>query len=915
MAVWPCGSTVRHNPVFADKRPMWRRSPALGWRWTALLALGVAATVAYSVVPRSPASELGLFDGIVALAVIASVFGWRRARANERVAWLCSSLALAGFLAGQLIWWQYPATGLGPFQSAADAFFLLSCLPFAIAAASLASAREPDRDRSAWLDAGILTAVAGVVSWYVLMEPHVRNPALGSVSKLVAIAHPLADVLVLGFVLRLVLSRNARDRSAMSFATGVSLILVTNLVFYGQNLPESFRPGSAADAAWLLGYLLIGFAALHPSTEQAVRSNDREAGRGRLGLVLSAVVIPVVVLALELGRRDLVGLNTLTIAVCVSMLVITLAAVRSLRFLGRARQAEVHRGEARLSALILHSADAIFLVDRDCRIAFASPSAADLWGRRAKALLGASILDSFVEEHREAVARQLDNLVAMAAGATVPLEGRVRAEGGQVRELEGIARNLLEDENVRAIVVTMRDTTSRRELEQQLERRAFQDELTGLANRALFADRLDHALNRTARDSDVRIAVLFVDLDDFKAVNDGMGHGAGDEVIRGVAERIRTCVRPGDTVARLGGDEFAVLLEDIPSTSHVSSLAQRLLEVLQLPIDVTGVSLAVPASVGVTFATRDSTVESLLRDADIAMYSAKSQGKSRVAMFDATLGDVAVQRLALKVELPEALRSDQFRLVYQPIKDVRSGDLRGFEALIRWHHPQRGLVSPGEFIPAAEETGMIVDIGRWVLEQACDQAVFWNRRSPDPLSISVNVSGLQLRQTGFTDELRRILETTGLAASLLTLELTESILVEHQRVESILGELRAIGVGIAIDDFGTGYSSLSYLQQFPATSINVDRSFVAALADRGEVGLVRSILSIGDALGLTTVAEGVETVEQLEALRALGCDRAQGFLLGRPQAAGEIDDMLEVIRMARTAEWRSAAAVSASDSG
>ncbi len=596
--------------------------------------------------------------------------------------------------------------------------------------------------------------------------------------------------------------------------------------------------------------------------------------------------MPEVVLARDLSHRGLIGLDTPTVVVAASTLLIALAAVRIMRSL-----------EARLSALIFHSTDAIFLVDRDGRIAFASPSAEELRGRSAGDLLGTSLLDSFVEDDRERVARELGKLVAMPRGTTVPLEGRAHSREGQVRVLEGVARNLLEDENVRAVVVTMRDTTRRHELERQLQRRAFQDGLTGLANRALFVDRLEHAIKRSLRDPELGIAVLFLDLDDFKAVNDGMGHAAGDQVIRGVAERIRSCVRPGDTVARLGGDEFTVLVEGLSSVTAATSLAQRLLEVLQLPIDVDGVSLAVPVSVGVTFATRASTAESLLRDADIAMYTAKSEGKARVVVFDATLRDVAVQRLALKVELPEALRLEQFRLAYQTIVDTRTRDIRGFEALIRWQHPESGLMLPGQFIPAAEETGAIVDIGRWALEEACRQAIRWNRKWPEPLSINVNVSALQLHQPGFDDELREILRSTGLDPSLLVLELTESVLVKQHRVETILDELRAIGVGIAIDDFGTGYSSLSYLQRFPVTSIKVDRSFVADLSTERKAGIVQSILSIGDAFDLTTVAEGVETPEQLEVLARLGCDRAQGFLLGRPLWPGEIDGTLEIKRM------------------
>jgi EAL domain-containing protein (putative c-di-GMP-specific phosphodiesterase class I) len=328
------------------------------------------------------------------------------------------------------------------------------------------------------------------------------------------------------------------------------------------------------------------------------------------------------------------------------------------------------------------------------------------------------------------------------------------------------------------------------------------------------------------------------------------------------------------------------------------------IEVLTLPIDVKGVGMAVSASVGVTYATHESSVESLLRDADIAMYSAKGKGKGRVEVFDTALRDEAVRRLALRLELPAALRENQFRVVYQPITRVSDERLTGFEALIRWQHPKHGLIRPAEFIPAAEETGMIVDLGRWILGQACIQTADWNRRRPDPLSISVNVSGLQLHQPGFADEVRRTLENTGLAAAHLTLELTESILVKHQRVEAILMELRTLGVGIAIDDFGTGYSSLSYLQQFPATSIKIDRTFVSGLDGAADSGLARSVLAIGKALNLTTVAEGVETAEQLAALRELGCDRAQGFLFGRPQTAGEIEGMLETRRMVDSAEFR-----------
>jgi len=876
--------------------------PALppGWKWLALFGFALAATLAYVVVPHSRTAGAGIFDGIVLLGVFAAGAGWHQSSGRERSAWFWAIASLAGFLAGELVWLRAPNAGLGPFHSAGNTIFTASCLPLAVAAVLLVAARERDGDRSAWLEAGVVTAAVGVVTWDVLIAHYFRGPHLSTTAQIVGVAPPAANVLALGLVMRFVMSRRAHDWSSVAFATGATLMLVANLLLYRDTTGAGFQPGKKLDGLLLLSCLLVGFAAPHLPWKRRSRPRRETLGRARFSLVLIAVFVPDVMLARGLDHRHLDGLNTLTVATCMSMLVIALAATSLVRLFRRVREAEVHRGEARLSALILHSADAIFLIDEEYRISFTSPSGEVLCGRNAGTLNGASFLDAFVEEHQGAVAHQLKNLATMAPGATVPLEGHAPGNGRQVRMLEGTGQNLLEDENIRAIVITLRDTTSQHELEQQLERRAFHDDLTGLANRALFAERLAHAVKRNGRESADRFAVLFIDLDDFKAVNDGMGHGAGDELIRGVADRIRASVRPADTVARLGGDEFAVLLEDTASLEVATTLAERLLETLQLPIDVLGVGLAVPASVGVTFATKDSTAETLLRDADIAMYSAKSQGKGRVAVFDTRLHDVAVRRLALKVELPEALRSDQFRVAYQPIRRIADQSLCGFEALVRWHHPKRGLISPGEFIPAAENTGLIVELGRWVLGKACEEAVFWNRRSPEPLFISVNVSGLQLHRPGFVEDMSKILETTGLDPKLLNLELTESILVKNQRVEGILDELRTIGVGIAIDDFGTGYSSLSYLQDFPATSIKVDRSFVNALVDRGEVGLVRSIISIADALGLTTLAEGVETLEQLDVLRSLGCDLAQGFLLGRPQAEGEITGMLEIERMSRT---------------
>ena len=790
--------------------------------------------------------------------------------------------------------------------------------PFAYVAVMMLMRQEAKKLRLAnYLD-GVMAALAAAALFTAFAFQTTVKAAGGSpASVAINLVYPAGDVLLFVLVLFGIVLLPVGRRSRWYLMGAACLVNTSGDIC-------ALFPGLAASrfgfvdnaVAWPLSLFLLSLAVWLPSKLPNAELDEFKPGFRLSSLAAGSALLVLLFASLggHIDRAALV-LVTATLATAGIRAALSLAQLRKLTeerhesallaermqraeerhesalLAERMQRAEARRGEERLSALILNSADAIYLVDGDCRISFASPGAATLLESGGESQLGQTLFDSFVTDSRQSIVRQLANLVAMATGATVPLEAHVRTGGGQVRAVEGTACNLLEDTSVHGIVVTLRDVTARAELEEQLTRRALHDDLTDLPNRALFADRVAHALDSAAREPHLHAAVLFVDLDDFKAVNDGMGHSAGDELIRGVATRIRSGLRPSDTLARLGGDEFAVLVERVPSLEYANDVAQRILELLQLPIDVAGVSLAVPASVGVTLAVKGSDVESLLRDADIAMYTAKSKGKGRIEMFDETLRELATQRLALKIDLPEALRLGQFRLDYQPIQTVSDQKIVGFEALIRWHHPTRGIVPPGEFIPAAEQSGLIVEIGRWVLEQACQQAVTWNAASGHPFSMSVNVSAVQLHSPGFTDLLRNVLEATGLPPDLLTIELTESVLVEHNRVFRILEELRTIGVNIAIDDFGTGYSSLSYLQKFPVTSVKVDRSFVAELTT-GDPGLVRSIISLAEALGLTTIAEGVETAGQLEALTALDCDLSQGFYIGYPQAPDKIDALL-----------------------
>jgi diguanylate cyclase len=434
------------------------------------------------------------------------------------------------------------------------------------------------------------------------------------------------------------------------------------------------------------------------------------------------------------------------------------------------------------------------------------------------------------------------------------------------------------------------------ERERELRHQAFHDPLTGLANRALFADRVGHALARGRRPA--QVSVLLADLDDFKLVNDTLGHQAGDALLAAVAERLRASVLPGDTVARLGGDEFAVLLEDIDPDDDARLVAQRIADALEHPFVVAGRDVLVRASIGVAVNDGHRDGDALLRDADVAMYEAKRQGKGRYAVFEATLAAASLRQLRLKTDLTVVLDRAQLFLNYQPIVSLTTGRVVGFEALLRWTHPELGPISPDAFIPLAEDNGSILPIGRWLLQQACVQAARWQRLRPigsRPLRMAVNVSGCQLIDPQLLPTVSTALRAARLDPELLTLEITEStLLADRQLAIEQLAALRALGVGIAIDDFGTGYSGMSRLRDYPITTVKVDKTFTSGLTGGGDQAtvLMASIQQLGQGLGLHLIAEGVETEQQLATLRALGYTEGQGYLFSRPVPPGVIDDLV-----------------------
>ena len=420
---------------------------------------------------------------------------------------------------------------------------------------------------------------------------------------------------------------------------------------------------------------------------------------------------------------------------------------------------------------------------------------------------------------------------------------------------------------------------------------AFHDSLTGLASRALFTTRMERAFAGAPHG----VAALFVDLDRFKVVNDSMGHAAGDLLLQGVAERIQRCLRKGDTAARLGGDEFAVLLPSVGGVEEVVPVAQRILDAVREPFDLGGKEIYISSSIGIAFAeTGGHDAEELMVRADLAMYQAKKQGKDRFEVFQPAMQDEFQAALRMEADLRRAIVRHEFQLRYQPIVHLRTKEITGLEALVRWEHPERGTIPPLDFIPLAEETGMIVPIGEWVLREACRQAARWNERRDRPLTVSVNLSAIQLDQGNLPALVSSVLADTGLAAKLLVIELTESLLVDH-RPSTLrqLEEVKMLGVRLAIDDFGTGYSSLAYLRRFPVDIIKIDKSFVDDVGDEpAAAALTHGIIQLGQALNLSTIAEGIEDAEQLSELAGGNCELGQGYYFAEPLSEHAMSELL-----------------------
>jgi diguanylate cyclase (GGDEF)-like protein/PAS domain S-box-containing protein len=997
-----------------------RRPPA----WLVYLAVGALLTVAYVALP--PFQGSGPVMNVLGLSpVVAILAGLRMHRPGAVAPWVFFAFGFLLFWFGDLYTYSYPLllNRDVPFPSLGDGAYVLVYPVLMAGLLVLIRRRSARGDRGGVIDGLILTVGLALPQWISLMAPYLHDSGLSTVAKLVSIAYPLGDVLLLAAAIRLALDSGRRAPAFYLLSSSIVLLLATDFVYGILTLHGAYDHQLWLDVGWIGFYVMWGAAALHPSMaalEQRSAPRDSMLTRFRLALLTCAsLVAPAISLAHDLQRDDvdmavvtgasiaLFGLVVVRMAGLVRQQERSLARERMLSSAGAAlvgaasrrevfevavgsaqslagesanallcsvaddgvlellaaagpvtraahpdtvalvetaavidvtprrgstkqlivsapgRPApaveaalralatqvalaldsialteEVHRrrSEARFGSLVQHSSDLITVLGPGGEIMYQSPSIERILGYTPDQVTGRRFEDLVEPGDRERLAQLVsagaddDGELAQALECVL-----VHQDGGR-RQFEILMTNLLEDEHVAGIVLNSRDVSERKAFEEQLSHQAFHDGVTGLANRALFAERVRHAIARAHREQR-GVAVVFLDVDDFKTINDSLGHAAGDEVLIEVARRLDASIRGADTAARFGGDEFAVLLEDVEDSQEAADAAERILEALAVPLVAGHKEISLHCSLGISVADRGSPADAdeMIRDADAAMYIAKRDGKGGYRLFEPAMHEGVLARLELRTDLQRAIATDQLELHYQPVVRLGDGAVTGVEALLRWRHPERGLVSPELFVSIAEETGLIVPIGRWALREGCRQGrrILAAIEGVDTPSIAINLSLKQIQHSDIVADVRDALSESGLCAGNLTLEITETVLMaDTDLAVQRLCELKELGVRLALDDFGTGYSSLSYLSRFPVDILKMDRSFLREGATPDSSGLAHAVVALGATLDLVVVAEGIEFEEQWHTLRALGCDLGQGFFFARPM---DVDALLEFL--------------------
>jgi diguanylate cyclase (GGDEF)-like protein/PAS domain S-box-containing protein len=821
-------------------------------------------------------------------AVIITAVAARRTRSQKlRQPWTWLAIALGVYLVGTLISQVSWLLGSDPFPGPADIFFC-AFYPLMLTAALLliraAAIRVPWVQLA--LDATIFVVGFGTFFWFLVVRPAASHTEMDALKQGLSQAYAGFDCVVLLSLGILLLTGAEGRRIPLLLMTGFAITFLADILWSIAKMGGFYVPGGLQDVLYVVSYIPMAAAGREQMRTGWPAARPCSSGSDAVTRTLPyAAMLTAFLVLVYFSRGDIGGpasMMTMVVFTLTLLLIVRQGVVlRSDALLREKRAARMV--EDRYASLIANASDVIMIVEPDGSLRFVSPACERTLGFEPEELVGKNLLEVWVGPDQERLRTLLAEIAATAGGTVGPVE--LTIERGTSRYvLESVGSNLTADPAVAGLALNFRDISERKALEEQLRRLAFHDPLTLLANRTLFKDRVQHALTLTQRGR-CTVAVLFLDLDNFKTVNDSLGHDAGDRLLQAVAQRIVKNTRGSDTVARLGGDEFGILLEGIDTTAQAPRVAESLIETLAQPFALNAVEVRVAASVGVAFSTPEIGAEALLSDADIAMYHAKAAGKNRYAVFEPHMQDVLHERLRLEADIGRALDQQEFFLEYQPIVDLGTGSLLGVEALVRWRHPEAGVLMPSQFIPIAEECGQIVRLGRWVLTEACQALYSWRGRVAGGagLRIAVNISGRHLQHGDLLQDVARALEISGLEAPNLVIELTESTIMYNTDANlEHLQRLKALGVRLALDDFGTGYSSLSYLHRFPIDILKIDRSFVSHLTN-SENGpeLARAVITLGETLGLDTVAEGIELEPQVAALLELGCVAGQGFLFAK----------------------------------
>ena len=846
-----------------------------------------------------------VLDGIAfeVLIVLSTALFVRSALAQPgrwRRPWLIIAAGLIAVLIGSLVAALYQLIlGAVPSPSLADVFFL-AFYPLILAGLLQFPRAVATRVEAVGfaLDAVAVLFGTGMVIAYVLIVPTLDSAHGDVTAVFLSAALPLGDVLLVFGLGSLVIRRRSfpRDGSMAALAGALLLLLAGDVISSYLGISGATND-TLQTCLGALSWILVAWAGY-----ERLRHREDDAPEKELTVphVLAYAVAYVTAIAgfvvLLLAAAHRIDLDTpLGIMIVAGVAVTPLLLARqvlALRESGSLHELKgTHETEERFRSLVTNSSDTIFVTDEDTTIRYATPSASTILGYGVDDLNDRRLSDLIHPDDVDPVLSLVDSCAARPAYSARG-EWRLRDHEGRWHFTETVVANLLDDPHVRGLVFTSRDIAERIRFQNELQHQAFHDALTGLANRVLFKERVEHALEGQRN---AKVAVLFMDVDDFKLVNDSYGHVLGDSLLVQVAERLGRILRAGDTAARLGGDEFAILLEGINDPLIASDVGARVLRLFDEDFWLDEQHLSVSVSIGVAVSDAHASAEELLRDADVAMYSAKAHGKDRIEVFEPAMQAAVLERLQLASELRRAVDLEEFVVYYQPIIDIRTQGIVGTEALLRWEHPTEGLKSPDWFIHVAEETGLIIPIGDFVLRGACRQLRDWQQELDRPsLRMAVNLSPWQLKDPDLVAKVGDVLLETGISPDRLTLEITETALVEESHsMLARLRELKSLGVRLAIDDFGTGYSSLSYLRQFPMDGVKIAKPFVDHVA-RGtdDSALARAIITIGETLDLEVIAEGIEEERQMRELRRLGCKLGQGFYSSCPLPAEEIHKLL-----------------------